>query len=115
MSMVLVLFCALVSADLSGVWILKDEVPAGEQQSRLELPQNRDKLQGTATGHPPLEGRHRVEGKVKGARVQFDVIAEMDGFQFVRIYDGQLDENGVIRGTGRAKGVSRWKFTAQRE
>lgn len=115
MSITAILLCALLGADLSGVWVLEEELPAGPRRSRLELQQKGDQLRGALVDDGPLGGVSRIEGGVKGARVRFDAVAEVDGIQLVRIYDAQLGDDGALRGTGRARGMNRWKFTARRE
>jgi hypothetical protein len=102
-----------MTADVAGAWTLEVETDQGVTTPSWVLEQDGTSLTGSYSS--AALGENRIRGSVDGSDVRIAFTATIQGQGFPVVYEGTLDDDGLIRGTiDIAGGMMQGRFTATR-
>ncbi len=93
-----VLALPAVAADISGKWTFAVETSAGSGTPIFTFQQNGEKLTGSYAG---ALGEAKLEGTVKGDKVEFQFEIAAEGQKLKVSYTGAIESPTRMKGTGK--------------
>ncbi len=97
--------------DVTGKWQLSVELSAGSGNPTAEFKQDGEKITGIYRGR---FGESKLEGTVKGNKIEFNVQITAEGNTFTAVYRGESQDDGTMKGTVDFGGFAEGTWTGRR-